>query len=392
MPSPLKGKPKSAGVEKSVRIQLAKDIEQLGGPLEFEKKEGIVALLRREDRQEIYGPFVQKSPTQKKLFNLLHAWKQYSSKEEWLSKVYIPLVIQANDSDLGQEPQSVSPNHQPPAREPTKQIPSANKPRTSPAQPPSTATNQKSFENMNRLGKQILVPLPKGLYLVAVWAECNLSNIELSISSDGYSVIKRTKKPDPSDASELLAHYAWANDPDNVVISSLDDALEEIRRDDPEQWVEAELVTLQKEVIRVFVDHRGRPLGDNASSVGQRTDEDGRKIITFFLKTVDAHRTKPAKVKFGGGPSGMNVSSDDSSNSMFAEETVEDVRAEMDDMRRQFEEMMSVQQRNLQEQNQTMQQQMQQMMGFMQQISQQNQQPQQQNQPIPDGHASAGQY
>ena len=235
----------------------------------------------------------------------------------------------------------------------------------------------------NELGKKIVVPLPLGLYFVGIWAECNLKNIEYVISEDGFSVVQRVKKPNPKSASDLLSFYTWHNDQLNVVVRSVEDALIKLKdkTSAEDKWTESEIVTLEEEVIRVFVDSRGNPLEED--EVGHRVDEDGRQFITFFLKTVEAHRTTPKKATFGrGSPNGMNVGGDDESEAMFEEQTVEEVRAEMDELRndiaKQHKQQMEMQRAQMEQQKQQMelqqqqiQQQMQQQMQFVQQMMQQ---------------------
>ena len=354
-----------------VREQLAQDIEAGGGIKHFEKiPNALEILLNNPAKSHIYGDFPKQSPERRRLRNLVYAWKKFSA-EDYFEKVLIPFVLPHNKTTFGSTaaPPEPSTFEEPSLWNISKddEVSSTRKVKTKTKQSPS----QK--QTMNVLGKHMVVPLPKGLCFVGVWAECNLSNLEFIISEDGCSVIQRTKKPNPKDASSFLAHYPWSRDADNVVVSSVDDALQQLMRNqssEKEMWTETELVSLDKEVIRVFVDNRGKPLvGENVPSVGHRTDEDGRKVITFFLKTVDAHRTSPAKAKFAGNthPSGMNIGGDEE-GSMFAEETVDDVRAEMDE---RFDEVQTAMQKMMMQQQQTIQQQMQSMMAFMQQMQQQ---------------------
>ena len=114
------------------------------------------------------------------------------------------------------------------------------------------------------------------------------------------------------------------------------------------------------------------------------------------MKTVDAHRTTPAKARFAS-PSGMSIggSNSDDSSSMYEERTVEDIRAEMDSRMESMTMRMEAMQMKMQEQMfQQQQEMMRTMMEQQAQIfrqQQQQQQPQQQpvnqmhnQQPIPD--------
>ncbi len=377
-----KGK-KDEGVPKKVRQQLAIDIESAGGIQDFDKDktQALCKLLNNPKHRALYGN--KGDPIRRQIRNLVYVqWKRFP-RDKYFENVLIPFVLQReevgegeahfSDADEDNTEEEDEEEITPPTPKKTTRKEPVGRTKIEPVSATKPEPIRSKSNKMNRLGDQILVVLPKGLFLVAVWVECNLDNIEFIISEDGFSVIKRTKKPNPSNASDLLSHYSWARDSDNVVVSTLDDKLNEIKKNDAVEWKESELITLPKEVIRVFVDNRGRPLGDKEASVGHHTDTDGRKIVTFFLKTVDAHRTTPSKAKFSSsGPSGMTVEEDDLSSSMY-EETVEEVKAEMEDRFNDMARNMADQISKLQAQNLEMQKRM-----FEQMQQQQAQQAQQQ--------------
>ena len=387
-------------IDKDIRRQLAIDIEAAGGIQDFTKGEphALNNILNKAGREKYYGK--SKDPIRKEIRNLVDYWKKFS-KEKYIEQVVIPFTLGKNTNSTttaksGQSKSKACAQDEL-IRDEFTVVKTNVEPRPQPPKQPVHPTCDRALPyKMNRLGEHMLVPLPKGLFFVCVWAECNLDNIEFIISDDGYSVVQRTRKPSPTCASDLLQHYDWAQDCDNVVVSSVDDALLEIKRDDPNQWKEVELVTLTKEVIRQFVDNRGRPLGEDVASVGHHTDKNGRKVVTFFLKTVDAHRTSPSKAKFGG-LSGMNISGSDD-GSIFDEETVEDVRAEMEELRNELSrqhmeqckhqaEQMEMQRQQMEQQQMQMQQQMQFMQQMMQSFAAQNQA--NQHPVVPDGAPSS---
>ena len=115
--------------------------------------------------------------------------------------------------------------------------------------------------------------------------------------------------------------------------------------------------------------------------------EDGRILITFFLKSVEAHEVGSSKLKFGN-----NNSSNAGPTNMDTGTT--DLRDEMEDLVNELAEQqrrqMDHQQRQMEFQQQQMQKQMQQQMEFMQQMMQNMMRGQQQPQPAPDGAISSG--
>jgi len=352
-------------------------------------------------RKDIY--LERGNPLRHKIRNLVADWKTYS-REKYLSKVVIPYIIQRVEEPLEEkdddsintatylpaadeernnttaetnyctdEEQDFSFNIIEPASNPkTKKksrpdIPiSIKKPRSS-----TTSHPKKTLNNMaNELGKTLVVKMPdNGMYFAIVWVDSKLTNLEFVVSEDGCSVIQRSKTPQPASASTLLSHCSWAKDPFHVVVNSVNAELKTLKEKAQtklkDQWTNHEIITLDEEVLRAFVDIRGNP----TNSIGYNSDADGRQIITFFLKTMEAHRTVPSKGKFtnsntqtsndatgdNGSRTGMDVGDEDDVSDCF-EESVQDVKSEMDEKFNSFAEQMKT------------------MMGAFQQMQQQQQQ------------------
>jgi len=374
-----------------VKALVAGDIQDQGGLHEFDKSHphALDEILSNKEgeRKDLFRPYRKGSDKCRQVTNLVQHWKNKCSSDQFLEEVVIPLVLKKTEQENTHH--SHAPSDQDFDFEAFRSEPSGNKPKTT-----STNSNSKStMSKKNSLGKRLIVGLPKGLIFIVVWVDSKLSNLDVIISEDGFSVKQKSKKPYPKNASNLLSHYTWSADEENVVVSTVDDIIDNLK-DPKDQWTESEIVALEDEVIRSFVDHRGRP----TNHIGYNTDDDGRQIVTFFLKTVKAHQTIPSKGKFtNNGPSGMDVGDDGGSDggSMF-EETVDDteeVRAEFDakisDLADRMANAMGDHMRQSQKQ-------MQDMMAFFQQnmvhqnIKQQQQQQQQQQQfpsqnPVPDG-------
>jgi len=293
-------------------------------------------------RDKIYGDCCIGPRERKQLGNLVQRWKGFS-KEDCLEKVYIPHIIKraddggASNNDIN-NPKDELDNKPAPLKPPRRSTPQMHKPAPSITQ--KIHSEEKVSTMNNLLGKKIVVPLTKGRIFVAVWVNSKLANEEIIISKDGCSVYQRSKEPHPVDASELLAHCTWGGDPENVIVSTVDKELQQLLPNggDPDKWITKEIVTLEEEVVRSFVDTTGK----TSNHIGHNVDKDGKRYITFFLKTMKSHRKAPSKGIYtnnnsGNGPTGMDVGdglsmSGDDGCSLLEEtvDPVEDVHAEMD--------------------------------------------------------------
>jgi len=386
------------GVPRKVREQLAVDIKEAGGIQDFDKEEKFALDQLLNKRKDVY--LERGNPLRHKMRNLVADWKSHS-KEKHLSKVVVPYMIQrvedsSNEADdestntatfsqhscqpvkskdcnnstkkssnCADEDEGLCSN----LKETTSPLPKKTKPK--PHIPIASKKTQLSAHkrvwnrNMaNELGKTLVVKMPdNGLHFAIVWVDSKLSNLEFVVSEDGFSVLQRSKTPQPDSASDLLSHCTWASDPFHVVINSVNAELkmlkEKAQAKQKDQWTNSEVITLDEEVVRAFVDIHGNP----TNSVGYNGNSDGRQIITFFLKTMEAHRTIPSKGNFTNsdstkqGPTGMEVGDEDGS---FCDESVQDVRSEMDEKFNLFADQMKS------------------MMGAFQQMQQQQQHFQQQ--------------
>ena len=432
MPSPLKGRKKSAGVPRQVRKQLARDIHQAGGIQDFDcgRDQALKSTLDRNDRKQIYAAFKKNSNTRKTIQNLVNTWKGWK-KEVYLEKVHIPFVLtpdgisEALDTDTDSDPDdraeedtndAYSEHYQ------KQQSPKAT--RRTEATACETKRKQKdketrrtspTMDKFNALGDKLIVPLPKGLILCVIWVDSKLSNLDIVFGDDGYTVILKSKLPDPNGAGDLLSHCTWSNDPTNVVVSTVDDVLSKLKgkeTDPTVKWIETEIVNTDEELLQAFVDIRGNPM--KVENIGHKTDSDGRQIISFFLKTMKAHQAEQTAPRGNfarsntGNPTGMDIGDNASvsSSSILGEETVEDIRAEFEDrvnelhrraqerdeqLRLQMEQsnLQMTQMMNMFAQNQQQQQQQQQQLQ-QQQLQQQQQQQQQQTQLQPQPQPSGG--
>jgi len=202
---------------------------------------------------------------------------------------------------------------------------------------------------VNKLGKKIIIPLPKGLFFCIVWVDSKLSNLKIVVSDDGLSIKMRSKVPKPDTVAELLSHCTWAADEENVVTQHVDEEItrlkDSLKSNGDDEWTDAEIFSLDQEVIRTFTDRKGQPTG----GIGFNSDKDGRQIIAFFVKTSEAHQSRPMAGTFKNtnnssssnnnnnnntnnnhDATGMDVGGDEVSTESF-EETVDDIRAHMDE-------------------------------------------------------------
>ena len=362
--SPLKGKLRSTGVPKDIRRQLAQHIKELGGPFEFDKdgKESLIDIIRKEP----YCDFIDKKVvTKKQLQNLVDSWKHkatYKNKEEWLAKYYIPICLSDEEAcrtyytTTTIPPEACSTTNATPSQESTvppvfveEEVEKQSSPPPKEKTPPTKKVprqNNNTMAIVDELGKRWVVPLSGGLILVIIWVDMKLSNMEVSISEDGLSIIKVSAKPNPKDAAELLSNYPWASDSKNFVVATVNGLLnnpENGIRPEPGERDEEVLAFLDEEVMREFVDINGSPTGD----IRFHTDAAGRQKITFFLKTMKAHQAENAK-KAGRfrnySPTGMHVGGDSASAGMYEEETIDDRASAFDDRFVKLQEQMAKQQ------------------------------------------------
>ncbi|CAB9525472.1 unknown protein [Seminavis robusta] len=343
-----------------IKTQLAKDIQKSGGIQALGQR--LEELLNR--RENLYGQ--RGSAQRRQIQNLVQYWKKLSP-DKYCEVVVIPLVLTdtptCTESGLHDKPQQPSPlqrkqKQQQQQQQQQKQKPHPQpqpQPQPQPPQPqpiptrttttkPTSKSTQKntSMKTKNELGK-ILVVQPKiGLYFCIAWVDSKLSNLEICISDDRHSVILRSKKPKPKSASALLSQYGWAADSENVVVSAVNDELKRLMpdgKDCTDDWKEKPILTLDEEVIPHFVDYKGNPTQEN--EVLYECDEEGRQMITFFLKSVDSHRLSSKgmfvkKGRRGANPEGMDIGSDGS----YCEETVDSLKAEVDNKLDKLSDMM----------------------------------------------------
>jgi len=403
MPTNPESKSKQRGVPQAVKTLVAVDIQDAGGIHKFDKEHphALDEILCNKvgERKTLFKPYRKGTDKRRQVTNLVQTWKDKFSTEEFLEKIVLPLVLEKQGNEQPVTASTASSDvdtrsfHQSPSTSQACRIP----------------TNKKNLESdmKAKLGKKLIVPLPQGLIFCVVWVDSKLSNMKVFVSKDGLSVISRQKVPSPNNAADLLSHCAWATNEEHVVVSSVNGILDAIKANqkpgEQDVYTESEIVSLEEEVIRTFVDVKGKP----TRNIGFNVDDDGRQIITFFLKTAVAHAaTTPAEGKFcNNGPGGSYVGGgsgdEDEDNSMYGEETVEDVKADMDakldavqsKMSEMFAQMF-MQMQQQQQQQQAFQQHFQQQVQSAQQqqqmqSTQQQQQQGQQFQAVPDGAPSS---
>ena len=201
--------------------------------------------------------------------------------------------------------------------------------------------NNMAVNRSNKFGDIISISTPTGLIFTTVWVDTKLDPgiLQIVISNDGRKVLKREKKPMPANSNEMLmGMYPWAQDKNNVVVAALNAEIKAVKKRETvaTQWVETVLLDLPEECVRNMVNLNGDP----TKEIKFKTDADGRQRIAFFLKTLRAHEDAPEAGTFSncnvggaagtaGNPEGMDVG-DDVDDFSTIEETVDDVRAEMD--------------------------------------------------------------
>ena len=179
----------------------------------------------------------------------------------------------------------------------------------------------------DEMGKSIALKLPNDIIFCTAWVDTKLDPniLKLKIADDGRSVKLMTKKPDPPKAKDMLSHYPWAKDPTNVVVVGLDAKLKKFK-DTGNQWETKTLLQLDEEVIKKFVDIDGT----QSNNITCKVDVDGRQRICFMLKTVNSHDAEAGNFVNCNNTSYVSPNNADGDESM-CEETVGDVRAELDE-------------------------------------------------------------
>lgn len=344
------------GVPLATQKELAQDIEDLfKGITNFAKEPYSIAKLC-DTKEDTYGK--KGSQLRQHVRDKLKHWKRLPQDEyqDILSSLGVWTAAQRNEQDtlntLLSSKVSASPTKQQQrkvaAKLPSRKVGSHQIERAQQFVPrkqerPLLKDTKKEILRLhptmsNSLGDAIQVTLPNGIIFVALWVDIKLhpSTLETLVSQDGMSVMQRTKKPSPRNAKELLSHYSWAKDPMNVVVNSVDAELKKLKKATvtATEWKETDIILLEEEVIRQFVDI----YGNATNEIGYKTDSDGRQMITFFLKTLRAHEVAPTAAKFTNSgatssPNGMDVGED---GEFDDEASDEDVRSEMND---RFDEM-----------------------------------------------------
>ena len=389
---------KQPGVDPLARRQVALDIHTEMHTADaihlFDKgrNRALDEMLNNPARKVICAACGRGTKNRRKIRDLVQWWKQHK-KEDYLKRVHVPYILNKQatstepDNDFGNcdtELDCESEDHTPELENIEEKHPKRTvAPKSSKKQPFEKSKNEPSKKQLveqskndspnnknmtrNELGKKLIVPLPKGLILCVIWVDSKLSNLDVVFGEDGYSIKMKSRMPNPTSATQLLSHCSgWAADADNVVISAVDDALDDLRNiGSEEKWKETEMATFDEELLKAFVDNKGNPLVKR--NIGHNTDSDGRQIITFFLKTMKAHRAQQTAAKgnfattngAADGPAGMDVGGDQESHggSVF-EETIDDARADMDD---RFNDMSN----RMQQGNAEMKQQMANLMNMM---------------------------
>jgi hypothetical protein len=139
-------------------------------------------------------------------------------------------------------------------------------------------------QQRNELGKAVQLLLPNGLFFITVWVDTKLDPdiLQIVIGNDGRKVLKREKKPIPSNSNELLmGMYPWAQDKNNIVVAALNAELKALKKGETgvaTQWVESVLLDLPEECARNIVNLNGDP----TKEIKFKTDADGRQRIAFF--------------------------------------------------------------------------------------------------------------
>lgn len=368
------------GVGESVRKQLAFDIHNAGGIQEFDKFKRY-ALDDLLNKKKLY-PVDKKE--RKQIRNLIYnQWKKWST-EKYHQLVEKPFGIVTEPTIVNS---ATTPN----------KITTPNK---TTASPPIAKKQLTVSKAKNSMGRRIVTTLPNGLIACIVWVDTKLDNMHVVVSQDGFSIKKATKKPKQETAQDLLSKFSWSRDKNNAVVMALNAELDEIKDDsDPN---EATIITVDEEVVRDFYDCNGEP-----SKIDWTIDDDGYQYITFYLKTVKSFKQSgKGSFKKYDNIAGMDIGGNDDGSCLFEEQTVDEVRAEMNDLRADLAEQhrlqmdinrqqmeqqrlqMDQQRAQMEQQQQQMQQQMQMQMQMIQGMMQHAMPPTPSQPPLPDGAAS----
>lgn len=216
-------KPTEKGVPEETREQLARDIAEAGGTQNFDeaKSHALEEILNSK-------PLVHKDknhPLRKKLRNLVSTqWKVWPH-EKHLELVNIPFGICSPSTSSGFDRKL-------PNRNTIDQVCEAPTPTPKEIKKRELVSSDKTKQKetmTNKLGKKVVVRLPKGLFFCIVWVDSKLSNVEPSISKDGCSVVLKSCSPNPASVRQLLSHCAWAADEDNVITSTVDEVIRALK-------------------------------------------------------------------------------------------------------------------------------------------------------------------
>jgi hypothetical protein len=153
----------------------------------------------------------------------------------------------------------------------------------------------------NELGKVIAIDFPNGLIYCSVWVDGKLdpNRLKIVVSEDGMSVLKKTKTPEPKSAEEFVSmHHDWASDERYMAVQFLNAEFKRLKKKltPSTTWNTKVLMRTQEEVIREFVDIKGKP----TNHIHHMVDADGRQRISFFLKSLSAYVQVPRPAKFVG--------------------------------------------------------------------------------------------
>ena len=254
--------------------------------------------------------------------DICNAYGITNTGKESVPKTVTPVPSkEASDDDYSVETEIPPPKSKSKSKHKTKKV-------LDPIDMPSNTVVDKSH-----LGKLITCPLPEGLIFCIAWVESRLDPtiMKVVISDDGYSVLCKSSVPSPKSGFELVdGMYDWAHETNNVVNRHLNNIVKALKKQvkPDEKWESRTLIQFNEPVIKKFVDING--LENN--EVKYKTDDDGRQRISFFVKTVNAHDDIPEAAKFVSCDNNNKMdTSYDSCGYSYSEETVGDVRAELDE-------------------------------------------------------------
>ena len=346
----------SWGVDDNIRAELAKDIQAAGGIDLFDKGKfhALEQILSNPSKRQIYG---NNKHLRKQIRNLvLNQWKKWP-KEKYLDQVYIPFVLgvrqfKPNPSTKVSTDFDCEENDKAEAEEddraPT-QPRYCNKPDSKTTQSPRAQQKPQQkphYSKMrNKIGKLVSVHLDDGLIFSTLWVDRRLDEavLKVYVAEDGMTVKLAKKNPKIDNALGLLGdQYDWAKDRTNFVVKALNTELKRLGKEDPkgDDWSKEDVIFLEEEVSRTFVDIHGKTTGEAAFQI----DDDGLQSISFFLKKI-GYEEAPAAAKFKrNSNSATGFGANTSNSNSFSEETVEDdtVREEMNYMAQGIADLMNM--------------------------------------------------